>query len=60
VVTILIQPLVTAVIYREVWRQAMHYVLTVILHCKTIVSSALPSVVGGLYRDFLYRHVFIE
>jgi hypothetical protein len=33
VVTILIQSLVTAVIYREVWRQAVHYVLTVFLHC---------------------------
>jgi hypothetical protein len=33
VVTILIQPLVTAVIYREVWRRAVHYVLPVFLHC---------------------------
>jgi hypothetical protein len=33
VVTILIQPLVTAVIYREAWRQAVSCVPTVFLHC---------------------------
>jgi hypothetical protein len=40
VVTILIQPLVTAVIYTEVWRQAVHYVLTVLV---ALLPTKIPD-----------------
>jgi hypothetical protein len=46
VVTILVQPIVTAVIYMEVWRQAVHFSLGVL----TLLNDSLKRAAFG-HRD---------
>ena len=59
-VTILVQPIVTAVIYRKVWRQAVHFSHVVLTLLNDSLKRAAFGHWGACIATFFYRNVLIE